>query len=258
MRQSLLHGGLSSVAWNINRQNPDLKLYEFGNCYFYSRKEGIIPKAADYTEKKSLDLFISGKNGRQGWNHKSETSDFYTVKSAVEMVISRLGLEPSTLTTGISNRKYYSDAITYSAKEKLIAEAGKISKSYLKKFDIDQDVFYGHIEWDTLIALIKNNKVEYSELPKYPWVRRDLALLVDTSVKFSQIRDLAFRTEKNILKEVDLFDVYESDSLGAGKKSYAVSFILRDDRNTLTDKSIDKVMNSLLSVFGKELDAKIR
>jgi phenylalanyl-tRNA synthetase beta chain len=148
--------------------------------------------------------------------------------------------------------------VTWSFNNKLLAESGSISKEYLAKFDISQDVYYSHFEWDNLFKAIKDHTVSYSELPKYPWVRRDLALLIDKSVKFAQIRDLAFKAEKHLLKEVDLFDVYESDSLGDNKKSYAVSFILRDDLKTLTDKNIEKVMNSLVSVFEKELNARIR
>jgi phenylalanyl-tRNA synthetase beta chain len=174
------------------------------------------------------------------------------------MVLARLGVDPHSLGLSESDKKYYSESIVYNFKNKELASAGRISKSYLHKFDIKQDVYYGHIEWDLLMDTIKNNKVSFSELPKYPWVRRDLALLIDRSVKFSQIRDIALRTERHILKDVDLFDVYESDSLGKNKKSYAVSFILRDDEKTLTDKSIEKVMNNLIRAFEKELNSQIR
>lgn len=258
MRQSLLHGGLSSVAWNINRQNPDLKLYEFGNCYFFRDSGKAFPSVNDYTETKSLDLFISGNRGPQRWNYKTSPTDFYNIKSSVEMVLERLGLKTEKLQKGRSNKKYFTDSVTYSLNNNPVAEAGKISKNYLLKFDIDQEVFYAHIEWDTLIDLVSGHAVEYKELPKYPWVRRDLALLIDKNVEFGKISEIAFKTEKNILKEVDLFDVYESDNLGADKKSYAVSFILRDDSKTLTDKNIDKAMNNLISAFEKEINARIR
>ena len=258
MRQSLLFGGLSSVIWNINRQNTDLKLYEFGNCYFFN-KEKVTSRSVDkYSENKDLDLFITGNRDKQSWNLKSSRTDFYTMKSFVEMTLSRLGLDQNSLTHSESNKQYFAESVTYSANNKLIAETGRISKRYLNKFDIKQDVYYAHIEWDLLFKTIKNNKIVYSELPKYPSVRRDLALLLDKSIKFSQIRELAIRTEKNILKEVLMFDVYENESLGKDKKSYAISFILRDDRNTLTDKSIDKVVNNMIRVFEKELGAQIR
>jgi phenylalanyl-tRNA synthetase beta chain len=258
MRQSLLFGGLSSVAWNINRQNPDLKLYEFGNNYFLKKSGSSFPHAEDYLEKKSLDIFITGNTGKQRWNSKTNTSDFFNIKSAIEMVMSRLGIIPENLSRGESDRKYYTESFTWSFNNISVADAGKISKGYLEKFDIGQDVYYGHIEWDYLLKIVKENAVTYSELPKYPWVRRDLALLLDKGVKFEQIRELAFRTERHILHDIDLFDVYESESLGNNKKSYAVSFILLDNLKTLTDKSIEKTMNSLANALEKELGAKIR
>ena len=258
MRQSLLYGGLSSVAWNLNRQNSDLKLYEFGNCYFYKKSHRSIPVVEDYNERISLDIFISGNRGMQRWNYKTSPTDFYNLKAFVEMVFSRLGMQSGDLQTGESNKKYFSESVTYLSENKLIAEAGKISGEYLIKFDIGQDVYYANIDWDLLLKLIKNNTVSYRELPKYPWVRRDLALLLDKEVKFGQIREIAFRTEKHILKDVDLFDVYESDDLGRNKKSYAVSFVLRDDLRTLTDRTIEKTMNNLIAAFEKELNARIR
>jgi phenylalanyl-tRNA synthetase beta chain len=258
MRQSLLFGGLSSVAWNINRQSPDLSLYEFGNCYFLRKSGKPVPSVDDFTEKKSLDIFISGNTSPQRWNNKAEAATFFNIKSTTEMILSRLGLDPESLSRGESNRKYFSESVTWSLNNKHIAESGKISKEYLTMFDINQDVYYAHFEWDLLLMITRDHIVSYRELPKYPWVRRDLALLIDKSTKFSQIRDIAFKNEKHILKYVDLFDVYESDSLGDNKKSYAVSFILRDDLKTLTDKNIEKVMNSLASAFEKELNARIR
>jgi phenylalanyl-tRNA synthetase beta chain len=258
MRQSLLFGGLSSVIWNINRQNTDLKLYEFGHCYFYHKSGESYPKASNYVEKSSLDLFISGNTGRQSWNFKTNPSDFFNIKSSVEMILSRLGVKPESLATGESDKKYFAEAITYLSNNKIVAEAGRISKSYLSKFDIGQDVYWGHIEWDLLLKLIKNHTIAFNELPKYPSVKRDLALLLDRNVKFSQIRDIAYRTGKNILHDVNLFDVYESDSLGENKKSYAVSFILRDDLKTMTDNNIENLMNNLIKAFENELDAQIR
>lgn len=258
MRQSLLYGGLSSIAWNINRQNTNLKLYEFGNCYFYKKSGMSFPGADDYIEKKSLDIFISGESGQKRWNSNPAPSDFFRMKSNVEMILSRLGLTPHSLTTGESDKDYFSESITYTINNQTIAETGKISRDYLSGFDINQDVYYASIEWDILLKLTRDHHVRYKELPKYPWVRRDLALLLDKNVKFGQIREIAFKTERHILQDVDLFDVYESESLGNNKKSYAVSFILRDDLKTLNDKNIEKVMDNLISAFEKELSAKIR
>jgi phenylalanyl-tRNA synthetase beta chain len=259
MRQSLIFGGLNSITWNINRQNPDLKLYEFGNCYFNRYQGGQAKQNVDnFYEKTSLDLFISGNTVKQSWNSNSRPTDFYNIKSSVEMILSRLGFVPEELVQDESDKKYFSESLNYKHNHQLIAEAGRISKQYLNMFDIGQDVYYAHIEWDFLFKLLKNHSISFSELPKYPSVRRDLALLIDKNIRYSQIRDLAFRTEKILLKEVGLFDVYESDDLGKNKKSYAVSFILRDDLKTLTDKNIDKVMNNLARIFEKELGAQIR
>ncbi|MDP4224120.1 MAG: phenylalanine--tRNA ligase subunit beta [Bacteroidota bacterium] len=258
MRQSLLFGGLSSVLWNINRQNTDLKLYEFGNCYFRKKHSEPVPSVDDYTEKTSLDLFISGKTGKENWNNKAGLTDFFHIKSATEMIFSRLGIKSGTLSNGESSRKYFSESVTYTFNNKLVAEAGKISRRYLEKFDINQDVYYSHIEWDSVLSIIKNNTISFRELPKYPSVRRDLAILLDKQHKFSHIKEIAFKTERNNLQEVSLFDVYESESLGRNKKSYAVSFILRDNMRTLTDKAIDNVMKNLIKAFESELDAKIR
>jgi phenylalanyl-tRNA synthetase beta chain len=258
MRQSLLFGGLSSVMWNLNRQNPDLKFYEFGNCYFFNRTGNSYPEVKNYIENHSLDLFVSGNTTRQTWNSKTNPTDFFNVKAYVEMILSRLGLKPEELVSGEAGKKYYAESVTYKINNTIIAETGRISKGELVKFDIGQDVYHAHIEWDTVLKLIKNHSISYHELPKYPSVRRDLALLLNRDIKFNQIRDLAFRTEKNILQEVNLFDVYESDTLGKNKKSYAVSFILRDDLRTLTDKNIEKVMQNLIRIFEKEINAQIR
>jgi phenylalanyl-tRNA synthetase beta chain len=258
MRQSLLFGGLSSVIWNINRQNLDLKLYEFGHCYFYHKSGESHPKVANYLEKASLDLFISGNTGRQSWNCKTSPSNFFNLKSSVEMILSRLGVKPESLSSGESDKKYFAESSTYLFDNKIIAETGRISKNYLSKFDIGQDVYWGHIEWDILLKLIKTHSISFHELPKYPSVKRDLALLLDRSIKFSQIRDIAFRTEKNKLHDINLFDVYESDTLGKDKKSYAVSFTLRDDLETMIDENIDKIMNKLIKAFEEELGALIR
>jgi phenylalanyl-tRNA synthetase beta chain len=258
MRQTLLFGGLNAVIWNINRQNSDLKLYEFGNCYFYHKSGLSNPKADDYAEKTSLDIFISGVIGRQSWNSKTNPSDFFHIKSAVEMILSRLGVRPESLSMGESGKKYFAESITYLYNNKPVAEAGRVSKSYLSKFDVGQDVYWGHIEWDLLLKMIRTHSIAFHELPKYPSVRRDLALLIDRGIRFGQIRDIALRTEKNLLHDINLFDVYESDSLGQNKKSYAVSFMLRDDLKTMTDKNIDRIMNNLIKAFETELNAQIR
>ena len=258
MRQSLLFGGLSSIAWNINRKNYDLKLYEFGNCYFFRKEKRSAKQVDKYYEKTDLDLFITGNREKQSWNTKSEPTDFFFIKSFVEMILTRLGIKTETLSIAESGKKYFAESLSYSFNNLVLGEAGRISKYFTSRFGIDQDVYYGHIEWDPVLMMIKKHTIQYRELPKYPAVKRDLALLVDSDVKFSQIRGLAYKTERNILKDVTLFDVYENDSLGKNKKSYAVSFILQNELKTLTDKNIDKVMDSFVIIFEKELGAQIR
>ncbi len=258
MRQTLLFGGLSSIAWNINRQNYDLKLYEFGNSYFFRKDKQSLKPVDKYFEKTDLDLFITGNKDKQNWSVKSDPTDFFFIKAYVEMVLSRLGIKPDSLILAESSKEYFTESLTYSFNNQIIAESGRVSKAYLQIFDIDQEVYYGHIEWDPVLKLIKKHIVQYRELPRYPSVKRDLALLVDKGVKFSQIRSLAYMTERNILKDVSLFDVYESESLGKNKKSYAISFILQDDLKTLTDRNIDKVMESFVKIFERELGAQIR
>jgi phenylalanyl-tRNA synthetase beta chain len=258
MRQSLLFGGMNSVLWNINRQNSDIKFYEFGNCYFRTNSRHNPPVVSDYTERMSLDLFISGNTSGEGWTRKQNAATFYDIKSTVEMVLSRLGIDAGALEGVESTKKYFAESVTYSHNNQVVAEAGRISGNLLSEFDIHQDVFYSHLEWDPILKIIKNNSISFSELPKYPSVRRDLAILIDKHVKFSVIKELAFKTERDILREVGLFDVYESENLGENKKSYAVSFILRDDFKTMTDKDIDKVMGKLVRAFETNLGAKIR
>jgi len=258
MRQSLLYGGLSSVIWNINRQNLDLKLFEFGHCYFFKKTADSHPTPENYVEREYLDLFLTGNTCKVSWNSKTNPTDFFHIKSYVEMIFSRLGLKPDNLTIKESEKKYFSESVSYMHNNKMVAEAGRLSKKYLTQFDIGQDVYYANIDWDLLMKIIKDHSISFNELPKYPSVKRDLALLLDKSVRFSQIREIAMKTEKNILQDISLFDVYESDSLGQNKKSYAVSFTLRDDLKTLTDKNIEKVMNSLINAFEKEVNAQIR
>jgi phenylalanyl-tRNA synthetase beta chain len=258
MRQTLLFGGLSSIAWNINRQNYDLKLYESGNCYFFKSDKPAVKQVDKYFERTNLDLFITGQKEKLSWNHKSEPTDFFFIKSYVEMILNRLGISPGSLIIEEGKKKYFTESLSYTYNNLFIAETGKISRKYAQRFDINQDVYYGHIEWESVLKLLRKHKIQYRELPKYPAVKRDLALLLDSRIKFQQIRELAFKTERNILKDVFLFDVYESESLGKNKKSYAVSFILQDEFKTLTDKNIDKVMDSFIRIFEKELGAQIR
>jgi phenylalanyl-tRNA synthetase beta chain len=205
-----------------------------------------------------LALAVTGNDRRQRWNAPESATGFYHIKGYMELVLSRFGFRLDEIIKNDRAYGWYKEALSYSTGGFDIAAMGTISKKYLAMFDIKQDVFYAEIYWENILKALKSHQIRFSELPRYPWVRRDLALLIDKTVKFSQIHDLAFKTERNILREVDLFDVYESDALGPDKKSYAVSFILRDDRQTLTEKNIEKVMSSLTKAFEREFGAMLR
>ncbi|MCU0377668.1 MAG: phenylalanine--tRNA ligase subunit beta [Bacteroidales bacterium] len=258
MRLSLLPGMLNSVSWNINRQNTDLKLYELGYIYRKRHDKRTLEITDNYEEKQILALAVTGSVTRQRWNAAETPTGFFHIKGYAELVLSRFGLTDNQLLKSEETSGWYREGLRYSAGGVDIASLGTISRKYLTMFDIKQDVFYAELYWENILKALKTGRIQFSELPRYPWVRRDLALLLDRSVKFSQIRELAFMTERNILREVDLFDVYESDSLGRDKKSYAVSFILRDDRQTLTDKNIEKVMSALAKAFEREFGASLR
>ncbi|MGW8179074.1 MAG: phenylalanine--tRNA ligase subunit beta, partial [bacterium] len=258
MRQSLLPGMLNTVAWNINRQNSNLKLYELG--YVYARIKGsrTTEITENYAERQILALAVTGDINDKRWNTLETPSGFFHIKGYTELVLSRFGINRQEITAAAENPGWYTEAMRYSTTGLDIASFGKISKKYLSMFDIRQDVWYAEIYWDNLIKAISSKSIRFSELPRYPWVRRDLALVIDKSVSFGQIQDLAFRTERNLLRDVDLFDVYESEAIGKDRKSYAVSFILRDERQTLTDRNIEKVMNALVKAFEREFGATLR
>jgi len=258
MRQSLLYGGLNAISRNINRQNPDLRFYEFGTVYFLKKNRQAENNVDNYLEKFSLDLFITGNKKPENWNNHKEKTDFYNIKSAVEIILQKLKFDYDSLTIKERKQDYYSEGLELRINNSIIAHFGKLRSYYLEKQDIKQDVYYGHIEFDSVFNMLQKHTISFSEMPKYPSVRRDLALLINKDVKFEEIKTLAFKTERNLLKQVGLFDVYESESLGKNKKSYALSFILRDNKRTLTDKIIEKVMKKLVDVFEKEISAQIR
>ncbi len=258
MRLSLLPGMLSTISWNINRQNNDLRLFELGNIY--SRRTGreTMEITDNFNEQQVLAMAVTGNINGKRWNAAEAPAGFFHIKGFTELVLSRFGIEEREITAVQDNAGWFTDGMKYSVGGLETASFGRVSKKYLAMFDIRQDIWYAEIFWDNIIRIIKGRKIRFAELPKYPWVRRDLALLLDKSVSFSQIRDLAFKTERNILQEVDLFDVYESDTIGKDKKSYAVSFILHDERQTLTEKSIEKVMNALIKAYEREFSATLR
>ncbi len=258
MRLSLLPGMLNTIAWNLNRQNSNLRLFELGNTYTRKEGKGTLEITANFSEKQILALALTGNINEKRWNANELASGFFHLKGYIEMVLSRVGIARQDLIASEENPGWFAEGMKYTAGSLDVASFGKVSKKYLAMFDIRQDVFYADIIWGNLLRLISSRSIRFCELPKYPWVRRDLALLLDRSVKFSQIRDLAFRTERNILREVDLFDLYESEALGKDKKSYAVSFILHDERQTLTEKNIEKAMGALVKAFEREFGATLR
>jgi phenylalanyl-tRNA synthetase beta chain len=247
MRQSLLFSGLEAVSFNINRRNTDLKLFEFGKTYHK------LPSGFD--EPKHLSLFTTGNRLDESWTNAQKPSDFFLFKGYINSVLSRLGIN-DFITKPISN-DVFAEGIAFANGNNVLVEFGTVKKSILKHFDIKQEVFYADFDWNAVLKSI-SNKIKFVEIPKYPEVRRDLALLLDESVAFEEIYNIARQTEKSLLKEITLFDVYVGKNLPEGKKSYAVSFTIQDDSKTLTDTQIEKIMSKLQNNFQTQLGAQLR
>ncbi|MHA6280209.1 phenylalanine--tRNA ligase subunit beta [Salinimicrobium sp. CAU 1759] len=247
LRQSMLFSGLEAVSYNLNRKRADLKFFEFGKTYHnYGNRE----------EQKHLSIFLSGNRNRETWANPVQKGDFFYLKGVVTSVLERLGIT-NTKTSPVKN-DIFSEGISITHNKTKLVEFGVVKKKILKKFDIGQEVLYADFNWDLVVDTSKNQQNKFREISKFQAVRRDFALLLDNSVKFEEIHDIAFRTEKDLLKDVNLFDVYEGANLPEGKKSYAVSFILQDEKKTLTDKQIDKIMNKLQQNLEKQLGAELR
>jgi phenylalanyl-tRNA synthetase beta chain len=258
MRQTLLYGGLESIAYNANRKNADLRLYEFGNCYFFKGSELKENPIRNYREEEHLALFVSGDKEAANWTLPATKTSFFQLKSYVENVVKRMGFDVLNLKTDSYSNELISEGIQYLINGKKLVEFGTVSGKVLKSFGIENPVYFADFSMDVLFVELKNNKVTFAGLPKYPEVRRDLALLIDKSVQFDQLRDLAYRSERKLLQAVDLFDVYEGKGVPEGKKSYAISYILRDEEKTLNDKQIEKIMQKLVSAYERELGAQLR
>ncbi len=260
MRATLLFGGLESIQHNANRKNADLKFFEFGNCYhFNAEKKNPEKVLAAYSEELHLGLWITGKRVSNSWAHPDENTSIYELKAYVLNIFRRLGVNFGGLVFGNLTDDIYSVAISVHTRGgKLLATFGVLHKKIQKAFDIDNEVYYADLNWKELMKAIKNNTVAYKEISKFPAVKRDLALLIDKKVQFAEIEKIAYETDKKLLKSVELFDVYEGKNLEAGKKSYAVSFMLQDENATLNDKQIDKVMQKLIANLQNKLDAKLR
>ena len=260
MRETLLFGGLGTVAYNANRKNPDLRLFEFGNVYIYNpeNKNEDNPMQA-YKEEKHLALWVSGKRVSGCWAHPDEDSSFFEIKAAVINIFRRIGLSLASVDMSDGNNNIFKKSISIKNKGgKLLAEMGVLSNTLLKKTGITSPVYYADINWTAVMKQVRKNSVSFKEISKYPAVSRDLALLLDKQVEFAQIEAIAYKTERKYLKSVELFDVYEGKNLPEGKKSYAVNFILQDEQKTLTDKQIEAIMNKLIANIKKELKAELR
>ncbi len=260
MRQTLLFGGLESICRNVNHKMPNLRFFEFGNCYHFSpEKNNDEDPIKAYTEEMHLGMWLTGKRVEGSWAHADEQSSFYELKAYVMNIFTRLGVNPGIVVAEKSDNNVFGKALALKARSgKVLCEMGTVSHKLLKKVDIDQDVFYADINWNNLMRAIKKNETLYHDISKFPSVSRDLALLIDKSVEFEQIEQIARQTEKKLLKSVELFDVYEGKNLPEGKKSYAVNFILQDETKTLNDKQIEAIMTKLINNLKQKLGAELR
>ena len=242
MRQSLLFSGLEAISYNLNRKNSDLKLYEFGKIYFTTD--------AGFKEQQRLSIFITGTFSKERRNKTPSNSTFYNLKSVVESIFERLGISDYAVEDCVGCDLAF--GLVFKKGDKPLVVFGSVDKAVLKKSDIEKEVFYADFDWDLIFKAIRKNKIVYKEVSKFPAVRRDLSLFIDGAVSFNQLKQIALKTEKSLLKEVNVFDVYEGDKLPKGKKSYALSFILQDEEKTLTDKQIDSVMQRIIYNLEKE------
>lgn len=260
MRQTLLFGGLESVQHNVNRKRQNLRFFEFGNVYtFDPEKANLDDPMQAYKEQYHAALWITGKRVEGSWAHANEDASFYELSAYVENILRRIGVKPGMLMRKKTDNDIFSAGITIENRGgKKLIEMGIIAKKVQKQFGLDAPVFYAELNWTALMKVIKKNEVIFTEVPKFPAVSRDLALLVDNGVEFAQIEQIARQTEKKLLKKVELFDVYEGDKLPAGKKSYAVNFILQDEEKTMGDKQIEAIMNKLIAQLKKQLNAELR
>lgn len=258
MRQTLLFSGLESIAFNKNHKNTNTLFYEFGKVYFQfdSKSENPLEK---YHENKQLAMFASGNIQDANWHSKEVPVDFYFIKAIAENIIRRLAIDLKTLKTEENLKPgLFSQQISYLLNNVVICELGQINPAITKQFDIKDDVFFAVFDWDHLVYNIEKNTIKYREVSRFPEVRRDLALLLDRSVNYAEIERIAYETEPNLIKRIELFDIYEGENIGKDKKSYAVSYILQDEEKTLTDQRIDETMKHLVQAYKIKLNATLR
>lgn len=257
LRPTLMFSGLEAIAYNINRRNSNLRLYEFGNVYSVNPDKDAA-KLPAYSEDYLLSLFVTGTEGMLSWNSKPVEQSFFHLKGMVEQLLERFGISLEAIIEEPASSAYLSDGLAYKLNGKTLVEMGVVAKPVRSQLDIKQDVYTATIYWSVFMSFVKNHSVKYHELPKYPEVKRDLALVVDKPVLYSELYRIAYRTEKQLLRKVSLFDVYEGKNLPEGTKQYALSFTLRDDSKTLTDKQVEVTMDKLLKAFEKEAGAQLR
>lgn len=248
MRQNLLYSGLEVIAYNQKRKVPDLKLFEFGKVYYK------LPKG--YDENKRLGVFLTGNMTREQWNNVDERASFFDLKGVVDGILGRLNIKK--FQTRDVAMDAFSYGLTYARGEQVFVNFGVVDKKILKVMDVQGEILYADFNWDIILKSIMSNKIVYKEVSKFPSIRRDLAILVDEKVSFASLKGIAEKTERKILREVNVFDVYQGDKLPEGKKSYALSFIFQDEEKTLTDKQIDLLIQKFILNFEKELNAEIR
>ena len=260
MRQTLLFGGLESIMRNVNRKSPNLRFFEFGNCYHYNpdKKDEDCPINA-YAEETHLALWLTGKRVSGSWIHPDESTSFYELRAYVQNILRRVGMPQGMLVMEKTDNNVFSNGVVLKNRGgKSFVEMGIVSTALLKQNDIDVPVFYADLHWENIVKAVRKSVVSFKEISKYRSVSRDLALLLDNEIEFEQVERVAFQSEKKLLKKVELFDVYQGDKLPVGKKSYAVNFVLQDEQATLNDKKIDAIMSKLIANLKKQLGAELR
>ncbi len=248
MRQSMLFSAMEAVSYNINRKKNRLKLFEFGKTYHNY--------VSGRSENKHLGLTVTGNRRAESWNASGQKSDFFYLKGIINSVLERLGIRE--FKASATKNQHFSEGLALNSKKSRLVEFGVVKKSILKHFDIQQEVLFADFNWEAVVEASATQQNKFHAIPKYPAVRRDFALLLDNSVSYEEIEQIALQTGKKLLKEVNLFDVYQGKNLPEGKKSYAVSFMFQDENKTLTDKQVDKMMSKLQQRFEKELNAELR
>lgn len=260
MRQTLLFGGLESIAHNVNRKSKNLRFFETGNCYYYNSKKHTADHLLNaYSQAHFVGLWLTGNHIEGSWAHANEATSVYQLKAYVMNILVRLGYELGGMRIGQGSNDIFAKSLSVSDRNgKVLVELGLVAKAITSRFDIDQEVYYAEINWSMLTKKLQKNSVSFKEISKYPAVSRDLALLIDKNVEFAQIEQIARNSEKKLLKKVELFDVYEGDNLPEGKKSYAVNFVLQDETKTMNDKQTDAIMKKIVANLEKQLGAVLR